>query len=141
MQTPCRSSSASRFTPSRRPHSLLSVVRPPRLSCPRHRTYIAISGVSSPLSPPPPLRGPAATHLLNAPLNELEALWLSHVRDRCSFQYVVGNEHWKDLVVTVRDDVLIPRPETEAVMDMVATTDCDRGSWSSPLSSSAASFG
>uniref|UniRef100_A0A8R7QCZ6 Uncharacterized protein n=1 Tax=Triticum urartu TaxID=4572 RepID=A0A8R7QCZ6_TRIUA len=50
----------------------------------------------------------------------------------------LGNEHWKDLVVAVRDDVLIPRPETEAVVDMVATTDCKRGSWSSPSSSSAA---
>uniref|UniRef100_A0A8R7QTR9 Uncharacterized protein n=1 Tax=Triticum urartu TaxID=4572 RepID=A0A8R7QTR9_TRIUA len=52
----------------------------------------------------------------------------------------LGNEHWKDLVVTVRDDVLIPRPETEAVVDMVATTDYERGSWSCPSSSSAAAL-
>ena len=41
-------------------------------------------------------------------------------------------------MVAVRDGVLIPRPETEAVVDMVATTDCERGFWSSPSSSSAA---
>ncbi|CAN6338962.1 unnamed protein product [Urochloa humidicola] len=57
--------------------------------------------------------------LLRAPLGDLEAMWERHVRDRRPFQYVVGNEHWRDLVVAVREGVLIPRPETEAVVDMV----------------------
>ena len=39
-------------------------------------------------------------------------------------------------MVAVLDGVLIPRPETEAVVDMVATTDCERASWSYPSSSS-----
>lgn len=43
-------------------------------------------------------------------------------------------------MVTVRDDVLIPRPKTEALVDMVATTDYERGSWSCPSSSSAAAL-
>ncbi|KAL6847213.1 hypothetical protein ACP4OV_023066 [Aristida adscensionis] len=63
--------------------------------------------------------GDADPALLRAPLPELEALWLRHVRGRRPFQYVVGNEHWRDLVVAVREGVLIPRPETEAVVDMV----------------------
>jgi release factor glutamine methyltransferase len=71
--------------------------------------------------------GPA---LLRAPLEDLEALWLRHVRERTPFQYVVGNEHWRDLVVAVREGVLIPRPETEAIIDMVrAVEDFADGWW------------
>uniref|UniRef100_A0A0E0MPI3 Methyltransferase small domain-containing protein n=1 Tax=Oryza punctata TaxID=4537 RepID=A0A0E0MPI3_ORYPU len=58
------------------------------------------------------------------------ALWLRHVRDRRPFQYVVGNEHWRDLVVAVREGVLIPRPETEAVVDMVGKVEgFEAGCW------------
>ncbi|KAM0865744.1 hypothetical protein ACQ4PT_043065 [Festuca glaucescens] len=68
-------------------------------------------------------------HLLRAPLEELEALWLAHVRDRRPFQYVVGNEHWGGLVVALRDGVLIPRPETEAVLEMVGAVEGFEGGW------------
>ncbi|XP_047048644.1 release factor glutamine methyltransferase-like [Lolium rigidum] len=68
-------------------------------------------------------------HLLRAPLDELEALWLAHVRDRRPLQYVVGNEHWGGLVVAVRDGVLIPRPETEAVLEMVRAVQGFEGGW------------
>ncbi|KAL6643773.1 hypothetical protein ACP70R_018539 [Stipagrostis hirtigluma subsp. patula] len=67
--------------------------------------------------------------LLRAPLDELEALWLRHVRDRRPFQYVVGNEHWRDLVVAVREGVLIPRPETEAVVDMARKVEGFEAGW------------
>jgi release factor glutamine methyltransferase len=67
--------------------------------------------------------------LLRAPLDDLEALWLGHVRGRRPFQYVVGNEHWRDLVVAVREGVLIPRPETEAVVDMVRRVDGFAAGW------------
>ncbi|EAY91507.1 hypothetical protein OsI_13142 [Oryza sativa Indica Group] len=67
--------------------------------------------------------------LLRAPLGDLESLWLRHVRDRRPFQYVVGNEHWRDLVVAVREGVLIPRPETEAVVDMVAKVQGFEAGW------------
>ncbi|XP_044948193.1 release factor glutamine methyltransferase isoform X2 [Hordeum vulgare subsp. vulgare] len=82
-------------------------------------------------APAPSSADPAAPHLhlLRAPLDELEALWLRHVRDRRPFQYVVGNEHWKDLVVAVRDGVLIPRPETEAVVDMVGAVEGFQDGW------------
>ncbi|KAE8810509.1 release factor glutamine methyltransferase [Hordeum vulgare] len=82
-----------------------------------------------------------ALHLLRAPLDELESLWLCHVWDRCPFQYVVGNEHWKDLVVAIQDGVLIPRPKAEAVVDMVTIIDCEQESWAFPSSSSAATCG
>ncbi|KAG8049245.1 hypothetical protein GUJ93_ZPchr0009g2151 [Zizania palustris] len=67
--------------------------------------------------------------LLRAPLGDLEALWLRHVRDRRPFQYVVGNEHWRDLVVAVREGVLIPRPETEAVVEMVGRVEGFEAGW------------
>ncbi|GJM95155.1 hypothetical protein PR202_ga11863 [Eleusine coracana subsp. coracana] len=67
--------------------------------------------------------------LLRAPLDHIEALWLGHVRARRPFQYVVGNEHWRDMVVAVREGVLIPRPETEAVVDMVKGVEGFGGGW------------
>ncbi|WVZ91247.1 hypothetical protein U9M48_037444 [Paspalum notatum var. saurae] len=67
--------------------------------------------------------------LLRAPLDDLEAMWLRHVRGRRPFQYVVGNEHWRDLVVAVREGVLIPRPETEAVVDMVKRVEGFADGW------------
>lgn len=42
------------------------------------------------------------------------------MEERRPFQYLVGCEHWRDMVLVVREGVLIPRPETEAVVDMVA---------------------
>ncbi|KAJ1266360.1 hypothetical protein BS78_08G145200 [Paspalum vaginatum] len=67
--------------------------------------------------------------LLRASLDDLEALWLRHVRGRRPFQYVVGNEHWRDLVVAVREGVLIPRPETEAVVDIVKRVEGFEDGW------------
>ncbi|KAF8762905.1 hypothetical protein HU200_008750 [Digitaria exilis] len=67
--------------------------------------------------------------LLRVPLDELEAMWQRHVRCRRPFQYVVGNEHWRDLVVAVREGVLIPRPETEAVVDMVRKVEGFADGW------------
>lgn len=34
-------------------------------------------------------------------------------------QYVVGCEHWRDMVLSVEEGVLIPRPETELIVDLV----------------------
>ncbi|CAN6357035.1 unnamed protein product, partial [Urochloa humidicola] len=67
--------------------------------------------------------------LLRAPLGDLEDMWERHVRDRRPFQYVVGNEHWRDMVVAVREGVLIPRPETEAVVDMVRGVEGFEDGW------------
>ena len=36
------------------------------------------------------------------------------------FQYLVGCEHWRDWVLSVQDRVLISRPETELIVDLVA---------------------
>ncbi|CAN4102528.1 unnamed protein product [Withania somnifera] len=52
-------------------------------------------------------------------LDELYALWKQRVEERRPFQYVVGCEHWRDLVLSVQEGVLIPRPETELIVDLV----------------------
>jgi release factor glutamine methyltransferase len=67
--------------------------------------------------------------LLRAPLHVLEALWLGHVRGKRPIQYVVGNERWRDLVVAVREGVLIPRPETAAVVDKVKSVEGFAHGW------------
>jgi len=53
-------------------------------------------------------------------IEELYCLWKQRVQERRPFQYVVGCEHWRDLVLSVQEGVLIPRPETELVVDFVS---------------------
>ncbi|XP_009605067.1 uncharacterized protein LOC107786189 [Nicotiana tabacum] len=52
-------------------------------------------------------------------LEELYMLWKQRVQERRPFQYVVGCEHWRDLVLSVQEGVLIPRPETELIVNLV----------------------
>ncbi|KAG2314394.1 hypothetical protein Bca52824_017516 [Brassica carinata] len=54
-----------------------------------------------------------------ASLEELYELWRQRIEKRTPFQYVVGCEHWRDLGLCVEEGVLIPRPETEMIVDMV----------------------
>ncbi|CAN8251689.1 unnamed protein product [Cochlearia groenlandica] len=56
---------------------------------------------------------------LRASLDELYDLWRQRIENRRPFQYVVGCEHWRDLILCVEEGVLIPRPETELIVDMV----------------------
>lgn len=57
--------------------------------------------------------------LIRTCLDELYVLWKQRVEERKPFQYVVGCEHWRDLVLSVQEGVLIPRPETELIVDLV----------------------
>ncbi|KAI4988199.1 hypothetical protein ZWY2020_029829 [Hordeum vulgare] len=112
--------------PSRMPRSPPSASGPRRSSRPPRRTSTATSAGSSRTPPPRPVqRRPGGAPPPPPPraARRARGLWLRHVQDRRPFQYVVGNEHWKDLVVAVRDGVLIPRPETEAVVDMVGAVE------------------
>lgn len=52
-------------------------------------------------------------------LEDLYKLWKERIEDRRPFQYIVGCEHWRDLVLCVQEGVLIPRPETERIVDLV----------------------
>ncbi|KAL2473178.1 RNA methyltransferase family protein [Forsythia ovata] len=56
---------------------------------------------------------------LRACLDDLYMLWSQRIEERRPFQYVVGCEHWRDLVLSVEEGVLIPRPETEMIVDLV----------------------
>ncbi|KAG8386589.1 hypothetical protein BUALT_Bualt03G0164000 [Buddleja alternifolia] len=56
---------------------------------------------------------------LRACLEELYEVWRQRIEERRPFQYVVGCEHWRDLIVSVEEGVLIPRPETEVIVDLV----------------------
>ncbi|XP_061358422.1 uncharacterized protein LOC133302630 isoform X2 [Gastrolobium bilobum] len=53
-------------------------------------------------------------------IDELYCLWKQRIQERRPFQYIVGCEHWRDLVLSVQEGVLIPRPETELVVDLVS---------------------
>ncbi|CAK9157798.1 unnamed protein product [Ilex paraguariensis] len=56
---------------------------------------------------------------LRADLEDLYELWKQRIEERRPFQYIVGCEHWRDLVLSVQEGVLIPRPETELIVDLV----------------------
>ncbi|XP_002524271.2 release factor glutamine methyltransferase isoform X2 [Ricinus communis] len=56
---------------------------------------------------------------LRASLDELYSLWRQRIEERKPFQYIVGCEHWRDFVLSVQEGVLIPRPETELIIDLV----------------------
>lgn len=65
---------------------------------------------------------------LKASIEDLYRLWSQRIQERRPFQYIVGCEHWRDLVLSVQEGVLIPRPETEVLVDFVAdVVSNDRG--------------
>ena len=55
---------------------------------------------------------------LAAPLSRLEQLWLDHLNSSTPLQYLVGRCPWRDLELTVQPGALIPRQETELLIDL-----------------------
>jgi release factor glutamine methyltransferase len=51
-------------------------------------------------------------------LDRLSTLWLDRVEDRQPIQYLVGKTYWRDFELVVSPAVLIPRPETESIIDI-----------------------
>lgn len=51
-------------------------------------------------------------------LEELNDLWQLRISQRCPIQYLLGRCHWRDFCLKVTPDVLIPRPETELMIDI-----------------------
>ncbi|MBD0336128.1 MAG: peptide chain release factor N(5)-glutamine methyltransferase [Cyanobacteria bacterium Co-bin13] len=51
-------------------------------------------------------------------LEELTELWQQRVEQRVPVQYLVGSASWRDLTLKVSPAVLIPRPETELIIDL-----------------------
>lgn len=53
--------------------------------------------------------------------DELKSLWQKRVRDRIPIQHLVGATTWRDLTLKVSPAVLIPRPETEIIIDLAVS--------------------
>jgi release factor glutamine methyltransferase len=52
-------------------------------------------------------------------LDELQSIWEDHLVNSSPIQYLCGITFWRDLKLKVTDKVLIPRPETELIVDIV----------------------
>jgi len=60
-------------------------------------------------------------------LNQLERYWQRRCKDRVPVQYLAGFTTWRSFELRVTPDVLIPRPETEAIVDLAIEAVGDRG--------------
>ena len=52
-------------------------------------------------------------------LDFLESIWKDHLLNSTPIQYLCGITFWRDLKLKVTNKVLIPRPETELIVDIV----------------------
>jgi len=52
-------------------------------------------------------------------LDFLESLWDDHLLKSYPIQYICGTTFWRDLKLKVTNKVLIPRPETELIVEIV----------------------
>ena len=57
---------------------------------------------------------------LSLTLSELTILWEKRINQRVPLQYLLGVTYWRDLRLEVASGVLIPRPETECLIDIIA---------------------
>ncbi len=57
---------------------------------------------------------------LNTDLDLLESFWDKHLKFSTPIQYLSGISYWRDLKLEVSCNVLIPRPETELIVDIVS---------------------
>ncbi|TVP61422.1 MAG: peptide chain release factor N(5)-glutamine methyltransferase [Leptolyngbya sp. LCM1.Bin17] len=55
---------------------------------------------------------------LKMSLEDLNRLWQQRLGDRVPIQYLVGETPWRDMTLAVSTAVLIPRPETELIVDI-----------------------
>ncbi|WP_342597159.1 peptide chain release factor N(5)-glutamine methyltransferase [Cyanobacterium aponinum UTEX 3222] len=53
-------------------------------------------------------------------LDKLEKIWNLRITKRCPIQYLIGECHWRNFTLKVTPDVLIPRPETELIIDLAS---------------------
>ena len=73
---------------------------------------------------------------LQLPLKDLDLLWQRRLYDRLPVQYIAGFAHWRQFKVAVSPAVLIPRPETECLIELAVAgakntwvPQMDRGHW------------
>lgn len=53
-------------------------------------------------------------------LANLDQLWQRRIKARSPMQYLIGSMSWRNLELQVSSAVLIPRPETELIIDIIA---------------------
>ena len=63
---------------------------------------------------------PAGNLHLKNNLVFLESIWNDHLSKSCPIQYLCGITFWRNLKLKVTNKVLIPRPETELIVDIVS---------------------
>ena len=56
---------------------------------------------------------------LKLSMHELSRLWQQRLQERVPVQYLVGYTTWRNFTLQVSPSVLIPRPETELIIDLV----------------------
>lgn len=59
-----------------------------------------------------------ATIPIDHTLATLTEKWQQRITNRVPVQYLIGETPWRNLSITVSPDVLIPRPETELIIDI-----------------------
>jgi release factor glutamine methyltransferase len=65
---------------------------------------------------------------LQIPFPQLAQLWQKRLQDRVPVQYLAGKTTWRHFQLKVTPDVLIPRPETECIIDR-AIAAVEGGDW------------
>ncbi len=71
---------------------------------------------------------------LSLPLGNLTHLWQQRLNERVPIQYLVGVMSWRHFSLRVSPAVLIPRPETEGLIDLAEQLACrvpglEQGDW------------
>ncbi len=73
---------------------------------------------------------------LQMSLKDLDQLWQRRLQDRLPVQYIAGVAPWRQFKLAVSPAVLIPRPETESLIDLAvravqnsSVTQLSRGRW------------
>ena len=68
---------------------------------------------------------------LEIPIEELEVIWKSHLKDQTPLQYLISKCPWRDFELEVSAEALIPRQETEFLIDIALKkiTNFDSGRW------------
>lgn len=65
------------------------------------------------------------TITLGRSLADLQTLWQQRLEQRVPLQYLTGIAPWRNFRLRVTPAVLIPRPETEGLIDLLQTLNCD----------------
>jgi release factor glutamine methyltransferase len=76
---------------------------------------------------------------LRCSLTDLEQLWQTRLQQHVPVQYLAGTTPWRQFSLQVSPAVLIPRPETELLIDLVLAAVSKAGSQSGELASELAS--